>query len=74
MSRHKRFFSPLDERYLLDTLEDARRACIQAAGKVEIHGDLYRALHKVTDAIDEVCVATGRPRDHFWLKPPFARY
>ena len=59
MTRHKRHWSPLDERYLLDTLEDARRACTQACGKVEIQGDLYNALHKVTQAIDEVCVATG---------------
>jgi hypothetical protein len=48
----------------MDTLEDARRACTQASGKVEINGDLYRALHKVMEAIDEVCVAEGRRRDH----------
>ena len=35
------------------------------------HGrrELYKALHKVTEAIDEVCVATGRKREHFWDKP-----
>jgi hypothetical protein len=69
MARHKRHWSPLDERYLLETLQDARRACCQASGKVEIQGELYKALHKVTEAIDDVCVATGRKREHFWDKP-----
>jgi hypothetical protein len=68
-SRHQRHFSPLDERYLIDTLGDARQACVQASGKVEINGDIYRALHKVQEAIDDLAVATGRKRDHFWLKP-----
>ena len=72
MTRHKRDWSALDERYLLDILEGARRACCQALGKVEIQRDLYNALHKVTEAIDDVCVATGRKREHFWVKPPSA--
>ena len=59
----------LDEGYLLDTVEDARRACCQASGEVEIQGDLYKALRKVTEAIDDLCVATGRKREHFWDKP-----
>ncbi len=68
-SRHKRHFSALDERYLIETIGDARRACTQAAGKIEINSDLYRAVLRLTEAMDDVVVATGRPRDHFWLKP-----
>ena len=45
-----------------------RNASVQAMGKVEIGGDLYRALDKLNHAIDDVCVATGRPREHFWAK------
>jgi hypothetical protein len=67
-SRHVRHFSPLDERYLVETLGDARSACTQASAKVEIQGDLYKALTKVMEAIDDVCVATGRKREHFWAK------
>ena len=68
-TRHQRHFSPLDERYLIETLGDARHACVQASGKVEINGELYQALQKSMEAIDAVAVATGRKRDHFWLKP-----
>ncbi len=68
-TRHQRHFSPTDERYLIETLGDARQTCTQASGKVEIDGELYRALRKTMEAIDDVAVATGRKRDHFWLKP-----
>ena len=67
-SRHQRNFDALEERYLIETLGDARHACTRASGKVEINGDLYKALQKLTEAIDDVCVATGRNREHFWLK------
>jgi hypothetical protein len=67
-SRHERHFDPLEERYLIETLGDARNACTRASGKVEINGDLYKALQRLTEAIDVVCVASGRKREHFWLK------
>ena len=67
-SRHQRHFDPLDEKYLIETLGDARSACTKVSGQVEINGDLYKALQKVMEAIDDVCVATGRKREHFWLK------
>jgi hypothetical protein len=56
-------FDALEERYLIETLGDARHVCTRASGKVEINGDLYKALQN-----DDVCVATGRKREHFWLK------
>ena len=70
MSRpsQQRHFDPLEERYLIETLGDARNACTRVLGKVEIDGDLYKALERVTHAIDEVSVATGRKREHFWAK------
>ena len=37
-------------------------------GKVDTGGDLYRALDAMNHAIDDVCVATGRPQEHFWVK------
>jgi hypothetical protein len=69
MAAHRRHFSAHHEAELLDALEEARRACTQASGKVEIGGDLYKALQKVTETIDNVAVATGRKREHFWAKP-----
>ena len=65
-SSHQRHIA--HEGYLIETLGDARHACTRASGKVAINGDLYKALQRVTDAIDDVCVATGRKREHFWLK------
>jgi hypothetical protein len=62
-SRHQRYFDPLEERYLIETLGDARHACIRTT-----NGDLYKALQKLTEAIDDVCVASGRKREYFWLK------
>ena len=51
-SRHQRHFDPLEERYLIETLGDARHACLRASGKVEINGDLYKALQKLTECRD----------------------
>jgi hypothetical protein len=67
-SRHQHHFDPLDEKYLIETLGDARHARTRVSGKVKINGDLYRALRKVMEAIDDVCVAAGRKRGHFRLK------
>jgi hypothetical protein len=36
-----------------------------ARGKAPINGPVYIALTQVTEAIDEVCVASGRNREHF---------
>jgi hypothetical protein len=68
MVRHQRHFSPRDEEQLLDALREARTACTRAMGKAPINGPVYIALTQVTEAIDEVCAATGRKHEHFWLK------
>ena len=70
MARHQRHFSSIHQEELLQALEKARSACTSAMGKAPINGPVYIALTQVTDAIDEVCVATGRKREHFWLRPP----
>ena len=53
---------------LMEALKTARGLPCQAAGEVEIGGDVYRALEALNHAVDDVCVATGRPREHFWAK------
>jgi hypothetical protein len=58
----------ITERDLMEAMGKARNASIQGMSKVEIGGELYRALETLNHAIDEVCVATGRPREHFWAK------
>jgi hypothetical protein len=68
MLRHPRHFSRCDEEDLLAALREARTACTSAMGKAPINGPVYIALTQVTEAIDEVCVATGRKHEHFWLK------
>jgi hypothetical protein len=65
--RLKTLDTPTD-RVLIDLLGKARNASVQGMGKVEIGGDVYRALDKLNHAIDDVCAATGRPREHFWAK------
>ena len=68
MVRHPRHFSRTDEEDLLAALRKARTACTNAMGKTPINGAVYIALTQVAEAIDEVCVATGRKHEHFWLK------
>ena len=64
----RRHFDDVDRKALLDALEAARRACVQASRKTLIRGEVYLASEKVMDAIDDAAlVLTGR-RDHFWLK------
>jgi hypothetical protein len=70
MARHQRHFSSIDEEELLRALEIARSACTSAMGKAPINGPVYIDLTQVTEAIDEVCVATGRKREQFWLRSP----
>jgi hypothetical protein len=70
MARHQRHFSSIDEEELLRALEIARSACTSAMGKAPINGRVYIALTQVTEAIAEVCVATGRKREHFFAYPP----
>jgi hypothetical protein len=63
-----RHFDDMDRKALLDALEVARRACVQACRKTPIRGEEYLAAEKVQEAIDDAAlVLTGR-RDHFWLK------
>ena len=68
MVRQPRHFSRRDEDDLLAALREARTACTNAMGKAPINGAVYIALTQVAEAIDEVCVATGRKHEHFWLK------
>jgi hypothetical protein len=64
----RRHFDDMDRKALLDALEVARRACVQANRKTPIRGKVYLASEKVIDAIDDAAlVLTGR-RDYFWLK------
>jgi hypothetical protein len=64
----RRHFDDMDKKALLDALEGARRACVQANRKTPIRGEVYLATEKVMNAIDDAAlVLTGR-RDHFWLK------
>jgi hypothetical protein len=68
MIRHRRHFSTDDEQELLQRLREARTACTSAMGKAPVNGPVYIALTQVTEAIDEVCAATGRKYEYFWLK------
>ncbi len=66
--RSRRHFDEADAKVLLEALEAARRACVQAGRKAPIRGDVYLTAEKVIDAIDDAAlVLTGR-RDHFWLR------
>ena len=67
MIRHRLHFSSRDEDELLQSLKEARKACTRAMGTAPINGPVYIALTQVTEAIDEVCAATGRKREYFWL-------
>ena len=69
MIRHQRHFSSGDQEELLQSLKAARTACTRAMGKAPVNGPVYIALTQVTEAIDEVCAATGRTHAYFWLKP-----
>ncbi len=67
--KSRRHFDEADAKELLEALEAARRACVQAGRKAPIRGEVYLAVEKLMDAIDEVAlVLTGR-RDHFHTKP-----
>ena len=66
--KSRRHFDDMDRKALLDALETARRACVQANRKTPIQGEVYLAAEKVMDAIDDAAlVLTGR-RDHFCLQ------
>ncbi len=66
--KSRRHFNETDAKVLLEALEAARRACVQAGRKAPIRGEVYLAAEKIIDAIDEAAlVLTGR-RDHFWLR------
>ncbi len=63
--KSRRHFDDMDKQALLDALEAARRACIQAGRKAPIQGDVYLSVEKVMNAIDDAAlILTGR-RDHF---------
>ena len=67
-TRRLRTLGHPEDGYLMEALSNARKTSTQAMGRVEINCDLYRVLEKLNHAIDDVCVATGRPREHFWAK------
>ena len=56
------------DRRLMEALKTARNLSCQAMGEVDYHSDLFKVLDAMNHAIDDVCVATGRPQDHFWVK------
>ena len=53
---------------LMEALKTARNLSCQAMGEVDYHSDLFKVLDAMNHAIDDVCVATGRPREHFWVR------
>ena len=63
-----RHFDDVDKKALLDALEVARRACVQANRKTPIRGEVYLASEKVMEAIDDAALVLTGQRDHFWLK------
>ena len=67
-SKSRRHFDDMDRKALLDALEVARRACVQAGRKAPIRGEVYLAAEKVTDAIDDAALLLTGRRDYFWLK------
>ena len=67
-SRRLKSLGTETDRALIEGMGKVRNASVQGMGKVEIGGDMYRALEALNHAIDDVCVATGRPREHFWAK------
>ena len=66
--KSRRHFDDVDKQALLDALEAARRACVQAGRKAPIRGDVYLSVEKVMDAIDGAALTLTGKRDHFWLK------
>jgi hypothetical protein len=65
VGKSRRHFDDMDREALLDALEVARRACVQANRKTAIPGEVYISVEKVMDAIDDAAlILTGR-RDHF---------
>ena len=68
MATKKRHFDPMDTKELLDALEVARRACIQACRKAPIRGEVYLAAEKVKDSIDDAALVLTGSWEHFWLK------
>ena len=67
-TRRLRTLGHPEDSYLMEALSNARKTSTQAMGKVEINCEVYKALDALNHAIDKVCVATGRPREHFWVK------
>ncbi len=68
LGKSRRHFDDMDRQALLDALEVARRACVQANRKTPIRGEVYLAAEKVMDAIDDAALTLTGRRDHFWLK------
>ena len=67
-TRRRRFLDTEMDRRLMEALKTARNLSCQAMGEVDYHSDLFKVLDAMNHAIDDVCVATGRPREHFWVK------
>ena len=66
--KSRRRFDDADAKELLEALEAARRACVQAGRKAPIRGEVYLAAERVMDAIDDAALVLAGRRDHFWLK------
>jgi hypothetical protein len=48
-------------------IRDGKLAAFRA-GEVDYYSDLFKALDAMNHAMDDVCVATGRPQDYFSVK------
>ncbi len=69
MVNKTRRFDSTDAQQLLEAIDVARHACVQAGHKAPIRGEVYQTVQKVMDAIDEAAFVLTGKRDHFWLKP-----
>ena len=66
--KSQRHFDDVDKKALLDALETARRACIQARRKAPIGCEVYVVAEKVKEAVDDAALVLTGNREHFWLK------
>jgi hypothetical protein len=56
-----------DQTVLLDALSACRRTCCDIGGRcAPINGELYNALHRLTEAIDDLAVILTGDRSYFW--------
>ena len=69
MAKTKRMFSETDRQALLTSIEQCRKASIDALRRAPCTGDVYRRTSALVDAIDGVAEVLTDDREHFWLEP-----